>query len=91
MARYRSKDETDLAWNRIRRSLTREIDTELQNRREEALNTLLTKAWTDYVEAVGQGTVPEVESRYTKLVSAVVKDVVPDVSEVAPDGKPALD
>lgn len=83
MARYRSKDDTDLAWNRIRRRLTRELDTEIQNRREEALNALLSKAWDDYVRAIGEGKVPEVESRYSNLVGAVVQDVVPERLEVA--------
>jgi hypothetical protein len=91
MARYRSKDETDMAWNRIRRRITRELDTEIQNRREDALNVLLTQAWTEYIAAVGEGKVPEVESRYTNLVGAVVKDVVPESSEVTPDGAPSLD
>lgn len=82
MARYREKDETDLAWNRIRRRLTRELDTEIQNAREEALNALLTKAWAEYVEALGEGKVPEVESRYTNLVSPIVADVLREVPEL---------
>ena len=83
MARYREKDETDLAWNRIRRRLTRELDTEIQNRREEALNALLSKAWDDYVKAIGEGKVPEVESKYSSLVTAVVEDTIPERFEVA--------
>ena len=59
MARYRNKDEVDLTWNRIRRRLTRELDTEIQNAREAALNQLLSKAWDDYTEAIGTGTVPD--------------------------------
>jgi hypothetical protein len=77
MARYREKDETDLVWNRIRRRITREMDTEIQNAREEALNALLAKAWNDYVEALGEGKVPEVESKYTNLVTTIVSDIVP--------------
>ena len=78
MARYREKDETDLAWNRIRRRITRELDTEIQNSREEALNTLLSKAWDEYTTALGEGTVPEIESKYTNLVTTIVADVLPE-------------
>lgn len=76
MARYRHKSDDDLAWNRIRRAITRELDTEIQNAREEALNAILTKAWEDYTAALGHGTLPEVESKYTNLARAVVSDVV---------------
>lgn len=72
MARYRQKDATDLAWNRIRRGLTRELDTAIQNAREEMLNKLLSKAWDDYEKALGEGTVPEVESKYSRLVTEIV-------------------
>lgn len=81
MARYREKDETDLAWNRIRRRITRELDTEVQNAREEILNTLLSKAWADYAEALGEGRVPEVETKYTRLVTNILQDVVPKIAE----------
>lgn len=76
MARYRHKSEDDLAWNRIRRRITRELDSEIQNRREEALNAILTKAWEDYTTAIGHGTVPEVESKYSSFAGAIVQDVV---------------
>ena len=76
MARYRHKSDEDLAWNRIRRVLTRVLDTEIQNAREEALNAMLTKAWDDYTKALGQGTVPEVESKYSNLARAIVGDIV---------------
>lgn len=76
MARYRHKSEDDLAWNRIRRRITRELDSEIQNAREEALNAVLTKAWDEYTTALGQGKVPEVESKYSNLAHAVVDDIV---------------
>jgi hypothetical protein len=85
MARYREKDDTDLAWNRIRRRITRELDTEIQNAREEALNALLSKAWHEYTEALGEGKVPEVESKYTNLVTTIVADVIPDNVLEAPN------
>lgn len=76
MARYRHKSDDDLAWNRIRRRITRELDSEIQNAREEALNAVLTKAWDEYTTAIGQGRVPEVESKYSNLASAIVQDIV---------------
>ena len=47
-----------------------------QNAREEALNAILTKAWDEYTTALGQGKVPEVESKYSNLAHAVVGDIV---------------
>jgi len=83
VARYRHKDETDLAWNKIRRRLTAEIDIEVRNVREEILNVALAKAWDDYAEALGEGKIPEVEGRYTELVRAVLSDSVPRIIEAA--------
>ena len=74
MARYREKDETDLVWNRIRRKLTRDLDTEIQNRREDVLNTLLSTAWDDYVKAIGTGELKEVEDKYSSLVKSIVDE-----------------
>lgn len=76
MARYRQKDELDLTWNRIRRQITRDLDTEIANRREEVLNVLLTGAFDDYTKAIATGEVLEVEAKYTNLVSAIVRDIV---------------
>jgi hypothetical protein len=76
VARYREKDETDLAWNRIRRQITRDLDTEISNRREEVLNELLAGAWDEYTAALKSGTVIELEAKYKKLVTEIVKDVV---------------
>lgn len=77
MARYRHKDETDMVWNRIRRQITRELDTEIQNRREEALNVLLSEAWEKYAKALERDELKELEGKYRELVSAIVADVVP--------------
>jgi len=77
LARYREKDETDLIWNRIRRQLTRDLDTEIQNRREEVLNILLSTAWEDYTKAIATGDLKEVESRYTGFAKQVVDDALP--------------
>jgi hypothetical protein len=77
MARYRSKDETDLVWNRIRRQITRDLDTEIQNRREEALNILLSEAWDEYTKRLETGELVQLEAKYASLVTAIVADVVP--------------
>lgn len=68
MAKYRQKDDVDLTWNRIRRRVTRELDTQLADWREEALNKLLTDSWTKYIAAIGDGSVLELESEYTTFV-----------------------
>ncbi len=83
MARYRTKDDVDLAWNRIRRRVTAEITIETQNVREEILNVALGKAWGDFAEALGEGKVPEVEGRYSDLVSSILKDSVPKIMEAS--------
>lgn len=76
-ARYRTKDETDLVWNKIRRQITRDLDTAIQNRREEVLNILLSEAWDDYTSRLESGELAELEAKYTDLVAAIVNDVMP--------------
>ena len=78
MARYREKSPEDLVWNRIRRELTRALDTEIQNRREDALNRLLAGAWDEYVKAIDEGTVRELEGKYKTFITGIVDDVVQD-------------
>lgn len=76
MAKYRQKDEVDLRWNRIRRRLTRELDTQIADWREEALNRLLSGAWEKYAEAISTGRLLELETKYETFVAAVLDDVV---------------
>lgn len=76
MARYRERDETDLIWNRIRRQITRDLDTEIMNRREEVLNVLLSGAWEDYTKAIATGELREVEAKYSNLITEIVRDIV---------------
>ena len=76
MARYRQKDETDLRWNRIRRRLTRELDIQIADFREEALNDLLSGAWTKFVEALGTGDVLELEADYESWVARALEQHV---------------
>lgn len=84
MARYRNKDETDLAWNRIRRRITRELDTQIADWREEALNSLLTDAWTQYAKSLETGAVLELDAGYAEFVSKALEAAVnADVAPVA--------
>jgi len=76
LARYRSKDETDLAWNRIRRRLTRELDTQIADWREEQLNKLLSDAWTRYVDTLATGVVPELDPDYNQWIGRAMSDSV---------------
>jgi hypothetical protein len=68
VARYRSKDETDLVWNRTRRQITRDLDTKVQNFREELLNKLLTDAWEKYVAALDTGSLVQLEDEASTWV-----------------------
>ena len=82
MARYREKDQTDLVWNRVRRQITRDLDTEIMNARESALNKLLSKAWIDYSASLESGDLQQLEGKYTRLVTDIVADIVPDSHEL---------
>ena len=84
MAKYRQKDDVDIRWNRIRRRITRELDTQLADWREDALNRLLSGAWTEYVKAIGSGDVLELEAHYTTWVAQALNDVI-EVPVEAPD------
>lgn len=85
MARYREKSPEDMAWNRIRRRLTRELDTQIADWREEALNTLLSGAWDKYVASLTSGEKLELESEYKEWVDeALRREVVIEVASVAP-------
>ena len=76
MARYRSKDEVDLRWNRIRRRITRELDLQIADWREEALNELLGGAWERYKTALSTGEKLELEAHYSTFVAEVLSDVI---------------
>lgn len=79
MARYRVKDETDLRWNSIRRRITRELDLQIADWREAALNRLLGSAWEQYAEALSTGQVLELEAKYE---ATFVKQVLGEVIDV---------
>jgi hypothetical protein len=76
VARYRTKDDIDLRWNAIRRRITRELDTQIADWREQALNKLLAGAWTEYADAISNGRVLELETQYDQFVSQVLADVI---------------
>lgn len=68
MARYRTKDEVDLAWNDTRRRITNELDIQIKAWRERALNELLGNAWEEFKGALVSGEVLELEPTYTQFV-----------------------
>jgi hypothetical protein len=73
VARYRTKDEIDLAWNRIRRQITRDLDTRIQNFREELLNKALGDAWNKYAAALESGDVIQLEDEASNWVDAMLE------------------
>jgi hypothetical protein len=83
VARYRSKDDVDLRWNRIRRRLTRELDTQVADWREEALNNLLSGAWEQFKTALQQGEVLELEASYETWIARALNEA--QVGNVEPD------
>ena len=86
MARYKEKDETDLVWNRTRRQLTRDLDTKIQNFREELLNKILTDAWQKYVAALDTGTLVQLEDEASGWVDAMLERQLKPQLEVVADG-----
>ena len=76
MARYREKDEYDLRWNRIRRRLTMELDCQVRDWREEALNRLLAGAWDEHVKSLQTGETLELEAHYETWVATALNDAV---------------
>jgi len=77
MARYREKDASDMVWNAIRRRITKELDLAISDKREQALNVLLTKAFDEFANALGEGRLPEIESKYSNMAMTIVDDLIP--------------
>jgi len=73
VSRYRTKDTTDLVWNRIRRQVTRDLDTRIQNFREELLNEMLTASWEKYTEALETGSLVQLEDEATEWVDSILR------------------
>lgn len=82
MARYRTKDETDLVWNRTRRQITRDLDTKIQNFREELLNKMLSDAWTKYVDALDSGSLVQLEDDAATWVDDILSTQLKPALEV---------
>lgn len=76
MARYRSKDETDLRWNSIRRRITRELDLQIAEWREQQLDKLLTHAWVTYAKSLESGEVIELKAEYSEWVGRALEEHV---------------
>lgn len=76
MARYRSKDSTDITWNKIRRHATRELDTQIADWREIALDTILSALWTQYAASLSSGETLELEASYSTFVSEALDDAL---------------
>jgi hypothetical protein len=76
MARYRTKDQTDLDWNKIRRRLTRELDTQIADWREDALNDLLGGAFEKYAESLKSGEVLQLDGEYESWVTRALTQAV---------------
>lgn len=72
MARYRTKDEIDLAWNKTRRRITRDLDTMIQDFREEILNEALGDAWTKFSKALETGDTIQLEDEASKWVDDII-------------------
>jgi hypothetical protein len=73
VARYREKSPDDLAWNRTRRRITRDLDTKIQDFREELLNELLTAAWDKHVAALETGSLVQLEDEASRWVDSVLE------------------
>lgn len=76
MARYRTRDEVDLAWSRIRRRITRELDIQIADWREETLNNLLAPAWEKFRKSLEAGDVIQLEADYEKWVSRALAEAI---------------
>ena len=76
MARYRQKDEIDLRWNAIRRRITRELDTQIAEWREEYLNQLLSRAWDRYAKQLESGEVEALKPQFEQFVGVALSQVI---------------
>lgn len=81
MARYRSKDSVDLAWNDLRRRLTLQVDAEVRMVRENILNRVLTGAWQEFQKSLERGEVLRLESEVAAFVSATMAQSVDPTAE----------
>lgn len=87
MARYREKDATDLAWNRIRRQITMEVDLAIRNLREDILNVALANAFKEHSARLSRGEeIAALPAGPAEWVEQIIKDnVLVPVLEVDDD------
>lgn len=76
MARYRSKDDVDLRWNQIRRRITRELDTQIADWREQYLNVLLGGAWDKYQKQLDSGEMETLHPQFEQFVGVALSQVI---------------
>ena len=76
MARYRQKDQVDLRWNAIRRRITRELDTQIAEWREEYLNVLLSRAWERYAKQLEDGELETLEPQFEQFIGTALSQVI---------------
>ena len=78
MARYRGKDEVDLSWNDIRRTLTSQLHLRVRAWEDRALNKILIAAWQEFVARQEQEPTPELEAHYADWVQQALEEALGD-------------
>lgn len=76
MARYREKTVDELAWNDIRRRITRQLDSEIAAFREVILNKLLTGAFDEYTKSLESGEQLVLESNVAAWVADAMSEAL---------------
>ena len=54
------------------------MDTQIQDKREEVLNVLLSSAFRKYAAGLTEGKIEELEGHYAALVDTIIGDIVPN-------------
>jgi hypothetical protein len=68
MARYRKKDEVDLAWNALRAAATARINLKYKILREREVDDVLGQLWTKFERSLASGELLELEPEYERWV-----------------------
>jgi hypothetical protein len=72
VARYRSKDETDMVWNRTRRHITEGLDSKIRDFREVLLDQMLTGAWEKYTASLETGSLVSLEDDASEWLEGIL-------------------
>lgn len=67
-ARYRSKDEIDLAWNAIRKIAEARLNVEFAIAKERRKNEILTQLWGEFEKSLARGEVMALEPEFETWV-----------------------